>query len=528
MARDQHAADLACNFFELLLKHTADDYWGKPFTLMPWQEAALQHLFGEVDEDGKWLTQISYMELPKKAGKTEFAAGLVVMALALAKHPGFQVYGAAASQKQSLNVFRAACKMIEQSPDLSRRLRIMRGTSRIVKRNDPDSFYAAIAADGDFSDGMNPGFVVADEVHRWRTRKQMENWDVLTLSGVTRKQSMTVAITTAGVQSESPLAWRLHEKARQVKEGIISDPSFYGRIFGASAADNWEDEATWLKANPSLKDNGGFLDTKAIRKVFDAIANEADATAFRRYFLNIWDQADARAIRPEAWRKCAGELKSLINRPCYAGMDLSMTTDLTALTLLFPDQDGSYDVLPFFWLPEDRVRERERRDHVPYSQWIRDGFMETTTGDTVDQSVIEKKLHWAREMFELREVAYDPWNAEAMVTRTGDGLMDKGFRCVKIPQNFQYMSAPTKKLLELIAKKAIRHQQHPVLAWNADCLDLKGDGNDNVKPIKPERSKSDKRIDGVVALIMALSRAMLGGSPKSVYATRGLLGISTK
>lgn len=517
MPRDERAADIACNFFECLLKHTADQYWGQPFTLIPWQEEALRHMFGELDEEGNWLTQTVYLELPKKAGKSEFAAGLNVMALALAQKPGFQVYGAAASQKQSLNVFRAACKMIEQNPELSRRLRIMRGTSRIIKRNDPDSFYAAIAADGDFSDGMNPGFVVADEVHRWRTRKQMENWDVLTLSGVTRKQSMTVAITTAGVQDESPLAWRLHEKARQIKDGLFSDDSFYGRVFGASVEDDWKDEKSWL-CNPSLKENGGFLDIKAIRKIFDAIANEADASAFKRYFLNLWGTAETRAIKPEAWKACGSETRSLIDRPCYAGLDLSSTIDLTSLVLVFPSEDGSHDVLPFFWMPAERVSERQGRDKVPYRDWIKAGLIETTPGDVIDYSFIKAKLAWAREMFELREVGFDPWHATQLVTEQGSGLMDQGFNCVAIRQGFQTISEPTKKLLELVAAKRLRHGGHKVLAWNADCLETKSDGNDNIRPVKPDRSKSSKRIDGMVALIMALSRAtLLSGDSNSVY-----------
>lgn len=519
MPFDEKAAAVACNFFELLLKHTADQYWGKPFMLMPWQEAALRHLFGNLDDDGNWLTQTCYLELPKKSGKTEFGAGLNVMALALAKRPGFQVYGAAASQKQSLNVFRAACKMIEQSPDLSRRLRIMRGTSRIVSRSDPDSFYAAIAADGDFSDGMNPGFVVADEVHRWRTRKQMENWDVLTLSGITRKQAMTVAITTAGVMDESPLAWRLHEKARQIRDGLVSDQSFYGRIFGADPDDDWEAEATWIKASPSLKENGGFLELNAIRKIYSAINNESDATAFRRYFLNLWGNSETRAIKPEAWKACASETRSLIARSCYVGLDLSSTVDLTSMVLVFPSEDGSYDVLPFFWMAADKVKIRQERDKVPYRDWIKAGLLETTPGNVIDYAAVKAKLKWAAEMFEVREVAFDKKFATQLVTEEGVGLIDQGFSCYSVDQGFSGMNEPTTKLLELVAAGKLRHGGHALLAWNADCLETKSNDLNEIRPVKPDRNMSSKRIDGMVALIMALSRAMLlSGEGRSVYA----------
>ena len=172
-------AEYACRFFVRVLRHTADDWWGKEFELCAWQELALNRIFGNVDAAGNRIVEMVYLEVPKKAGKTEFAAGLALYTLVSTKTPGCQVYGAAAATRQALQVYRAACKMVEQSKWLRKRLRIMRGTHRILKRKDPDSFYAAVAADGDFGDGVNPAFVVADEVHRWKTRKQIENWDVL-------------------------------------------------------------------------------------------------------------------------------------------------------------------------------------------------------------------------------------------------------------------------------------------------------------------------------------------------------------
>ncbi len=184
----QPYADATCNFFERVLRHTADEWYGRPFFLTPWQEEGLTQIFGNLDEDGNRLVKMAYFEVPKKAGKTEWVAGLVLFVLVLDPNPGCQVYGAAAATRQAMNVYRAACKMVEQSALLRKRLRLLRGTNRIVKRDDPDSFYAAVAADGDLSDGVNPSFVVADELHRWRTRKQLENWDVLSLGGITRKQ----------------------------------------------------------------------------------------------------------------------------------------------------------------------------------------------------------------------------------------------------------------------------------------------------------------------------------------------------
>lgn len=540
MGFSQAHADIACNFFECILRHTADEWWGKPFLLAPWQDEAIAQLFGRLDEDGNRLVNMAYLEVPKKAGKSELVAGLVLLFLTLDPNPGCQVYGAAAATRQAMNVYRAACKMVEQSPILSRKLRMLRGTNRIMKRSDPDSFYAAVAADGDLSDGVNPSFVVADEVHRWRTRKQLENWDVLSLGGITRRQALTVAITTAGVQNESPLAWRLHEKTKRISEGIVEDPSFYGRIYAADQTDDWTDERTWIRANPSLKENGGFLDIAKIRQKYEAAKSDPEAQrSFRRYYLNIWDQKESRAIPMESWDACCGEWKAsgllakapedkfrplhpdllarFIERKCWAGVDLSYTTDLSAVALLFPDEDGFCDVLPFFWMPESGVKEREIRDGIPYRTWIQQGFIEVCEGNVIAYRDIKARLEWARSMFDLQEVCFDPWNSRELSTQ----MVDEGFTCVDIKQSFAALNEPSKKLLELVASGKLRHGGHPVLRHHASCASTK-ELNDNLMFKKPERAKGSSRIDGISATVDALARAIIseGGS---VYETRGVL-----
>src|ERR1039458_5450747 len=253
---------------------------------------------------------MAYLEVPKKAGKSELAAGLALLVLLTTRTRGCQVYGAASATRQAMNVYRAACKMVEQSTVLKTKLRVLRGTNRILKRSDPDSFYAAVAADGDFGDGVNPACVIADEIHRWKTRKQLDNWDVLSNGGITRRQTLTIAITTAGIQNESPLAWRPHEKSRKIEEGIVSDAKFYGRIYGAAKEDDPSDPATWVKANPSLKQNGGFLDIEKIRQQYVSHAAEGDLTSFKRYFLNMWDQKESRAIDLEIGSRTAASSTS--------------------------------------------------------------------------------------------------------------------------------------------------------------------------------------------------------------------------
>lgn len=550
MPFSQVHADQACNFIEKLLKHSADEWWGQPFLLCPWQEKALSTIFGTLDEEGNRLIEMVYLEVPKKAGKTEFVAAIVLLVLVLTSTPGCQVYGAAAATRQALNVYRAACKMVEQSAILKKHLRILRGTNRIIKRKDPDSFYAAIAADGDFGDGVNPAFFVADEVHRWKTRKQLENWDVLSKGGITRKQTLTIAITTAGVREDSPLAWRLHEKTLRIEEGIVSDQRFFGKVYAASQGDDPALPETWIKANPSLKENGGFLDKEKIRKEYDSAASEGNLTSFKRYFLNIWDQKENRAIDMAKWDASAGEwgaagllalrdpvlikdvlvedkvrplpdnlLGHFVGRKCWAGVDLSMTTDTTALTFIFPcEEQDVYDVLPFFWLPDAKLRKLELTLGVPLAQWARDGFLELSPGDVIDYRDIKARLEWGSTLFDLQEICWDPWNSRQISVP----MIEEGFKCIEVRQGYQTLNEPTKKVIELVARGNLHHGGHPILRWHAGCACTVTDGRDNIMFSKPDREKTTGRIDGLAATVNALSRAILSMNLPSVYATRGI------
>lgn len=540
----QTHADIACNFFEKILKHTADEYYGKPFLLAPWQEEALTAIFGNIDDAGQRLIEQVYLEIPKKSGKSEFAAGIILLVLFLETMKGCQIYGAGAATRQALNVYRPAVAMITQSTILKKRFRILRSTNRIIKRSDPDSFYAAIAADGDLGDGVNPAVTVSDEVHRWRTRKQLDNWDVLSNGGITRKQTLTVAITTAGVQNESPLAWRLHEKTKRIQEGIVSDPKFYGRIYAADPEDNPALESTWIKACPSLKQNGGFLDSEKIHQKYVSALAEGDLTSFKRYFLNLWDQKEGRAIEMPKWDTSAGNWKAVgllkdpgpiiingkehdrkvrpfpteflarfLNRRCWAGGDLSMTTDTTALVLLFPSDDDGYDVLPFFWLPEANLKKLEIKLGMPLRQWAEQGFLELSPGEVIDYRDVRARLDWAKQMFDLQDVCWDPWNSRQISSQ----MIDDGFSCKEVRQGYATLSEPTKKVLELIVNGKLHHGGHPVLRWQAGCAAKKPDGNDNIKFTKPDREKSTSRCDGMSAIVCAMAQAMIEETNTMTY-----------
>lgn len=546
MPFSQTHADRACNFFEGLLKHTADEWWGKPFLLSPWQEEALQAIFGNLDDEGNRVIELVYLEVPKKAGKTEFVAGIVLLVLVLTATPGCQVYGAASATRQALNVYRATCKMVEQSAVLQKHVRIMRGTNRIVKKRDPDSFYAAVAADGDFGDGVNPAFTVADEVHRWKTRKQLDNWDVLSKGGITRKRTLTIGITTAGVQEESPLAWRLHEKTRKIQAGLVQDPRFFGRIYGAGPTDDPADPAVWIKANPSLIENGGFLDKEKIRKEYETAASEGDLTSFKRYFLNVWDQKENRAIDLAKWDAGTGgwqargllpnpgpaviggvlveapkvrplphEIEArFIGRKCWAGVDLSMTTDTSSVVFVFEkDAEDTYEVLPFFWLPDAKLRKLELKLGVPLAQWGRDGLLELCHGEVIDYREVKARLEWGVSMFDLQKICWDPWNSNQISTL----MVEDGHPCARVPQGYKTLSEPTKKVMELVARGALHHGGHPVLRWHAGCACTIADGRDNIMFTKPNREKSASRIDGIAAIVDAMAEILIAQSNTIEY-----------
>jgi phage terminase large subunit-like protein len=539
---DRSAADAACNFFERVLKTTQDEWSGQPFMLAPWQEEALSEIYGRVDEDGNRLITQVYLEVPKKTGKTEFAAGLTLNELILNTMLGCQVWGAAAALKQALNVYRAAHTMVMLSPILKAHLRPLPSTSRIIKRSDPNSFYAAIAADGDFSDGFNPACSVCDELHRWRTRKQLDNHAVLAMGGFTRKHTLNINITTAGVRNESPLAWRLHEKTLRIKAGIVSDPGFYGRIYAAAPEDDPNDRKTWIKAHPSLKDNGGFLEIEKLAKLHARQLSEPDGQRdWNRYFLNLWDQKENRAFTMEQWDKCKGSfeakpllpkapedkvrtfdhefLKYFFGRKAWPGVDLSMTTDMTAVTFVFLAEGGYFDLLPFFWLPEEGLKKREMRDGVPYREWAEQGFLELCPGNAINPRMVKERLLWGAQMFDVPEMCFDRYNTREMSTQ----LIDEGYECVEIGQGYPDQNDPCKKIIELVVTGKLRHGNHPILRFNALSLSTE-ERNGLIKFVKPQRMKDSLRIDGIQAASDGMARAMLFTSG-SVYDTRGVLEI---
>ena len=457
----------------------------------------------------------AYIEIPKKQGKSELAAAVALYLTCGDGEYGAEVYGCAADRQQASIVFDVAVEMINQCPALKKRCKILASQKRIVYLP-LKSFYQVLSAESYTKHGLNVHGVIFDELHAQPNRAL---YDVmLTGSGDARKQPLYFLITTAGTDRNS-ICYEVHRKAEDVINGKKNDPTFYPVIYGIKDDDDWTDEKNWYKANPSLDIT---VDIDKIRAAFNnAKENPAEENLFRQLRLNQWVKQSIRWMPMDKWNLCsyAVDKERLKGRICYGGLDLSSTTDITAFVLVFPpeDEDGKYEVLPFFWLPEETLELRVRRDHVPYDTWKAKGLIMTTEGNVVHYGFIEKFIEELGTQYNIKEIAYDRWGAVQMV----QNLEGMGFTIVPFGQGYKDMSPPSKELMKLVLEKKIAHGGNEVLEWMVDNIYIKTDPAGN---IKPDKEKSTEKIDGAIALIMALDRAIRhGGQQESVYNERGII-----
>lgn len=538
-AYDKSAADYAVAFIENLC-HTKGTWAGKPFELIDWQEQIIRDLFGTLKPNGYRQFNTAYIEIPKKQGKSELAAAVALLLTCGDGEERAEVYGCAADRQQAAIVFDVAADMVRMCPALSKRVKILASQKRLIYIP-TNSFYQVLSAEAYSKHGFNIHGVVFDELHTQPNRKL---FDVMTKgSGDARMQPLYFLITTAGTDTHS-ICYETHQKAKDIIEGRKIDPTFYPVIYGADESDDWTDPKVWKKANPSLDITVGIDKVKAACE--SAKQNPGEENAFRQLRLNQWVKQAVRWMPMEKWDKCAFAVdeEELEGRICYGGLDLSSTTDITAFVLVFPpslggaasvprlgdgfatsccpplDEQDKYIILPYFWIPEDNLTVRVNRDHVPYDVWERQGYLQTTEGNVVHYGFIEKFIEKLGERFNICEIAFDRWGAVQMV----QNLEGMGFTVVPFGQGFKDMSPPTKELMKLVLEQKIAHGGHPVLRWNMDNIYIRTDPAGN---IKADKEKSTEKIDGAVATIMALDRAIRCGNDHgaSVYDDRGLLFI---
>ena len=505
----QHAVD-----FIRCLKHTKGQWRGVPFDLLPWQDEIIRDLFGTVKETGYRRYNTAYIEIPKKNGKSELAAAVALLMTCGDGEWGAEVYGCASDRQQASIVFDVAVDMVDQCPALRKRIKPVMSVKRLVYKP-TNSFYQVLSAEAYTKHGLNVHAVVFDELHAQPGR---DLYDVMTKgSGDARLQPLFFLITTAGTDRNS-ICWEVHQKAMDILAGRKIDPTFYPVIYGIPDDADWGLEENWYKANPSL---GHTIDIEKVRSAYQsARENPAEENLFRQLRLNQWVKQSVRWMSMHAWDECAfaTDPETLRGRICYGGLDLSSTTDVTAFVLVFPPQgDGDkFLVLPFFWIPADNIATRVRRDHVPYDVWQQQGYLKTTEGNVVHYGFIESFIEELNTRYHIKEIAFDRWGAVQMV----QNLEGMGFTVVPFGQGYKDMSPASKELMKLTLEKKLAHGGHPVLRWMMDNVYVRTDPAGN---IKPDKEKSTERIDGAVAMIMALDRAIRNENPGSVYDGRGIL-----
>jgi len=529
---DREAAEHICAFFGRYLIFTKGERAGEPFVLEEWQRKILRTAFGwKRKSDGLRRYRTVYIEVGKKNGKSELAAGVGLYLTLCDNEPGAMVYSAAADRSQASIVFEPARFMCEQSPELKARTEIYTHELFVPSTM---SYYRVLSADVKTKHGINPHGIIFDELHAQPNR---ELWDTLRGGRVARRQPMTFVLTTAGVDKKT-ICGELHDKAIGILRGTAKDDTFLPVIYAVGEKEDWEDRSVWKKANPNL---GVSVKMTALEEEFaEAKRSPAFQNTFRRFHLNQWVQQVERWIDIKKWRRCAGavpwqeKLDRLLGRPCFLGLDLSTTTDLSALVALFDSTiragDDDYpseeqiesvkearaipnfeygdpipavDVVPFFWCPAEGIEQRSRRDMVPYEAWRDQGAIIATEGDAVDHGAIRKKIQDLGAVVSIQEIAVDPYQAHKLVTELE---AEDGFTVLRMPQGRGAMSPAAKELDVMYRRGQIRHGGHPVLEWNADNVALDKDMYDNWKLSK---KKSRERIDGIVAFVMSLSRMLL-------------------
>lgn len=500
MPHDKQRALEPIEFIQML--KAVDDFYGQPFMLLDWQYEVLWDVYGTVNENGLRQYRYAYLEIPKKNGKTSLIGGLALYHL-VCDPPGGQIYCCAADRSQAELVYKAATGMIEQDEALQNIL-IIRDSRKEIRNKETGTILKVLSAEAYTKHGINPTVVIFDELHAQPNR---DLWDVMTFgAGAARKEPLWWVITTAGDDPDrKSIGWEVHEYARKVRDGELNDPTWYVKIYAADEDDDIFDEATWYKANPSL---GHTISIEAVRQEALAARNsEAAERLFRWLRLNQWVSLKRTGWLPlSLWDKTEGkwDLSELVGKRCYPGIDLSSTTDITAVCYLFPPQEGFSDWRCIFeaWVPEDNMKVRVQRDKVPYDRWVNQKYLYATPGDVVDYDFVEARLKAANKQYDIRALGTDPWNSRMLTQR----LMKDGINVIEIQQNMKNMSPAMKMIEQLMKRGMMTHEKNPVARWCWGNIAIAVDGNENIKPMK---NKSRDRIDLIVALINAMATAML-------------------
>ena len=512
---DEESADRAVSFIEDFITHTKGELAQKPMKLEDWQiNDIIKPLFGwKHKKNDLRRYRTCYVEIPRKNGKSTLAAAIALYILFADSERGAEVYSCAGDRAQASIIFNIAKSMVENSYELTKRAEVYR--TSIINPTKGNT-YKALSADAKLQHGHNAHAILFDELH---TQPNRELWDTMKTSTGARRQPLLIALTTAGSsKTDGNICWEVHDYAIKVRDGVIEDDSFLPVIYCADDEDDIQSEDIWKKANP----NYGISVKKDYIRGEAKLASELPSyeNAFRRLHLNQWTTNETKWLNDTQWMSCDKEvnLDFLKGRECYGGLDLASTRDLSALTLVFPMDDGSVHVLPFYWLPEVTAQERARKDKVPYIQWAKEGYIQLTEGDVQDYDYIRHTINELALKYRIVSISFDRWNSSQLV----NNLQDDGATLSPFGQGYASMSAPTKEMEKMVLKKNVVHGGNPVLRWQVQNVQLRTDPAGNVKI---DKSKSSEKVDGVVSLVMGIGEWMTNDTGTSVYDERGIIGI---
>ena len=512
---DRAAAERAIYIIEQL-RHTKGEWAGQRIKLGLWQKFCIGSIFGwKIRETGLRRFKKCFKLVGRKNGKSTETSGVGIILLAADGEHGAEVYTVATKRDQARIVFEESKNMIKALPahyELRRAVQVYKNELQIPRTA---SKMLPLSADDKTADGLNPSGAIVDEFHAHKSRAML---DVIDTGMGARRQPFTFIISTAGFD-QSCACYEERDYCIKVLEGVIADESVFIYMAELDEGDDPFDEANWVKANPnfgvSVKPEYLRGQAKKAREI-PSFYNE-----FMTKHMNLWTQTETRWLPLEKWDACSDlvDLERLRTRPCYGGLDLSTTTDLSAFVLVWPpdEDDERWYVYPRFWLPGDGLQERQRRDRAPYDAWARNGFLTLTDGDVIDHNFIQAQVEDDFNSFEIGDIGYDPYNASMIVTR----LTDSGVKMVAFRQGFLSMSPAAKEAERIIMSGQMAHGGHPVLRWMCSNTVMRMDPAGN---IKPDKEKSTQRIDGIVAMMMAIGRASVTGQQvKSFTASHGVI-----
>jgi len=494
----------AVNFIRHL-RHPKSHDKGKAFTLDPWQERIVRRIYAPRHKDGTRIVKTVFAMIPRGNRKTALGAALTLLhTIGPERSPSGQVICAAADRKQARIAFEEASGIIREDRRLIPLVDAQDYRNRLTDKRS-GCVLEAISADAKTQHGRTPTFTLMDELHSWPKR---DLWEALKTGLLKTAGSLNVIITTAGRGQEN-IAFETFAYAKKVALGEINDPATLPILFEAPHDCDWRDEEIWHAVNPGLKH--GYPDLDGLRQFAREAENRpGDRESFRQLNLNIWlDNSTDPFIDMNIYDQTATAVEIPEGAPCWIGVDMSSTTDLTAVVACVVDEDDNYHILPFFFVPDDNLRARADRDGVPYPQWAQEGFIQPTDGNVIDYRAVEQCIRNLAARFDVREIGFDPAYAQPVMAP----LMDDGFPVVTIRQGWVTQSPALNELERVILSHRFLHGGHPVLRW---CFGNVAIHTDSAGNRTMHKGKSTDRIDGAVAAWMAVSRAA-AGEHKTIY-----------